>query len=72
MCGLIDSVNGFNLPFAFCRKVGFVFPKLAWMLVFDDFLFLSMSRVPSKSNGYLENVAGPYKIGILNPPNDLP
>ena len=71
MCGWIDAVNGFNLPRLFSRKVGFVVPKQAWMLFFDVFFILS---VPSKSNGYLENVGGYYKIliGTLNPSNDPP
>ena len=49
-------------------------PKLAWMLFFAVFLICSISGVPSKSNGYLENVGGYYKIliGTLNPPNDPP
>ena len=74
MCGWIDTVNGFNLPFVFSREVGFFVPKLAWMLFFDDFWICSISGVPSKSNGYLENVGGYYKIliGTLNPPNDPP
>ena len=75
MCGWIDTVNGFNLPFAFSREVMFFVPKLAWMFVFDDFWTFSISRVPSKSNGYLENVGGYYKMLIgtstLNPPNDI-
>ena len=63
-----------NLPFVFSRQVWFFVPKLARMLFFDDFLILSISRVPSKSNGYLENVGGYYNIliGTLNPPNDPP
>ena len=67
-------MNGFNLPFVCCREVGFFVPKLAWMLFFDVLGILSISRVPSKSNGYLENVGGYYEmlIGTLNPPNDPP
>ena len=74
VCGWIDTVNGFNLRFAFSREVGFFVPKLAWMLVFDEFVIFSISRVPSKSNGYLENVGGYYNklIGTLNPSNDPP
>ena len=67
-------MEGFNLSLGFSREVGFFVPKLAWMLFFDDFLMCSIPRVPSKSNGYLENVCGYYKIliGTLNSPNDPP
>ena len=72
MCGWIDTVNGFNLPFVFSREVGFVVPKLAWMLFFDDCWVFVSPGVHYKSNGYLGNVGGYYKIliGTLNPPND--
>ena len=74
VCGWIDTVNGFNLPRVFFREVGLFVAKLAWMLVFDDLGFFSISHVPSKSNGYLENIGGYYKIliGTLNPPSDPP
>ncbi len=32
--------------------------RISWDIVLGDLLFLSMSRVPSKSNAYLENVGG--------------
>ena len=72
MCGWIDTVNGFNLPFAFSQEVLFFVPKLAWMLLF--YVLFLISRVPSRPNGYLENVGGYYKtlIGTLNPLNDPP
>ena len=74
VCGWMDTVNGFNLPFVLSREVGFFVPKLAWMLIFDVFLFCSILHVPFQSNGYLENVGGYYisLIGTPHPPNDPP
>ena len=31
VCGWIETVNGFTLPFVFSREVCFVVPQLAWM-----------------------------------------
>ena len=41
---------------------------------FDDFEMLSISHVPSKSQGYVEKVGGYHiiLIGTLNPPNASP
>ena len=56
----------------FLKSLVFV-PRLAWMMVFDVFQISSILRVPSKSNGYLENVGGYPRIliGTLNAPKYL-
>ena len=62
MCGWVHTVNGFNFLFVFSREVWFFVPELAWMLVFGEFRFFPILRVPFKSNGYLVNVGGYYEI----------
>ena len=50
------------------------FSDVSRMWVFTDVLFFSISRVPSRSNHYLEKVGGMYTvlIGTLNAPNGPP
>ena len=49
----------------------FFVPTLAEMLVFDDSFSFSIPHVPSRCNGYMEQVGGYHQIliGALNPPN---
>ena len=73
-CGWIEAVSAVILLRVLCRKVYSCFSYFSHMCLFTYFLFFSTSRVPSRSNHYLEKVGGMYTIliGTLNAPNGSP
>ena len=58
----------------FVEKSIMFFPDVSRMCFFTYFQFFLISRVPSRSNHYLEKVGGMYTIliGTLNAPNGPP
>ena len=58
----------------FVEKSDLVFSDFSRMWFFTYFMVFSISRVPSRSNHYLEKVGGMYTtlIGTLNAPNGPP
>ena len=70
-CGWIEAVSAVILLRVLCRKV-YSFVSCMWFFTYLQFFFIS--RVPSRSNHYLEKVGGMYTIliGTLNVPNGPP